>query len=123
MLTVHNKTGDREIGPLGSDNDGARSFPVSTYCVYLSRALWPIIEPKATVCYHAVIGNYSPLNRMAKKPGGEYMASLNGEMSNVNEDVEGLQPLESQLYGVAILEKLQHTGCPLLSATVPCKVT
>jgi len=57
---------------------------VSTYCVYLSRALWPINEPKAPVaivCYHAVIGTNIPVNRMAKKPGGEYMATLNGEVS------------------------------------------
>jgi len=84
VLTVNNKTGDREIGPPGSDNDDARGFSVSAYCVYLARALWPINEPKAPlaiVCYHAVIGTNIHVNRMAKKPGGEHMASLNGEMS------------------------------------------
>jgi hypothetical protein len=95
VLTVNNKTGDREIGPLGSDNDDARGFSVSTYCVYLSRVLWPINEPKAIVCYHAVIGSNIPLNKIAKKPGGEYMASLNGEVPKVNEDVDRFQPSES----------------------------
>jgi len=41
------------------------------------------------------MGTNIPLNRTAKKPGGEYMTSLNGEMSNVNEDVDGFQPSES----------------------------
>jgi len=31
----------------------------------------------------------------AKEPGGEYMASLNGEVSKVNEDVDRFQPSES----------------------------
>jgi hypothetical protein len=92
VLTVNNKIGGREIGPLGSDNDDARGFSVSTYCAYLYRALWPINEPKAIVCYHAVIGTNIPLNRMAKKPGGEYMASINGEVSKVIEDVDRFQP-------------------------------
>jgi len=95
VLTENNKIGDREIGPLGSDNDDAGGFSISTYCVYLSRALWPINEPKAIVCCHAVIGDNIPLNRMAKKPGVEYMASINEEVSNVNEDVDGFQPSES----------------------------
>jgi hypothetical protein len=100
VLNVNNETGDREIGPLGSDNDDARGFSVSAYCVYLSRVLWPINEPKApvaNVCYHAVIGTNIPVNRMAKKPGGEYtrMASLNGEVSYVNEDVDRFQSSES----------------------------
>ena len=95
MLTVNNETGDREIGPLGSDNDDVRGFSFSAYCVYLPRALWPVNEPKAIVCYHEVIGTNIPLNKMTKKPGGEYMTSLNGEVSKVNEDVERFQPSES----------------------------
>lgn len=56
-------------------------------CFYLLRiplqSPWPTNEPKAPVAivyYHAVIGTNIPVNRMAKKPGWEYMASLNGEV-------------------------------------------
>ena len=94
VLNVYNKTEDREIGPLGSDNGDAPGFSVSSYGEYLSRAFWPINEPKApvaTVYYHVVIGTNIPVNIMATKPGGEYMAPINGEVSQVEEDVDRFQ--------------------------------